>query len=117
MTGRVENWKAAWESLDLERIVALYASDAVHASRLVLRLYPEIGSEALAGAAQIREYVMRGLVWFVKLELEIISVTEVEARSAIEYRRRSNLDTRPAHVIELLEWRGMLIRSAVVFQF
>ncbi len=114
---RVERWKAAWESLDLDRITGLYAPDASHSSRLVARLYPEIGSEAVSGAREIREYVTRGLLWFVKLEIEILSTLEDPARSAIEYRRRSNLDARPALVLERIDWDGSLIRSAVVYQF
>lgn len=117
MTERVRYWKEAWESLDLERIVGLYAADATHTSRLVVRLCPEIGSETLHGEAEIREYVTRGLVWFVKVDLQIGAVLESENRSAIEYRRCSNVDGVQAHVVELIEWRGRLIRSAVVFQF
>ena len=112
---RVERWKAAWESSELERIVALYAPDAEHSSRLVPQLYAEIRSETLRGSDQIREYVKRGRLWFVKVRIEVISLLESDDRSAVEYRRHSNLDATPAHVIELIAWQDRLIRSATVF--
>jgi SnoaL-like domain len=117
MSERVERWKSAWESLDLDRIVALYAKDATHTSRLVHQLNPEIGGCMLRGVDQIREYVARGLVWFVKLEIQISAVLECDTLSAIEYLRESNIDPVPARVVEMLEWSGPYIRAARVYHF
>jgi hypothetical protein len=114
---RVDRWKTAWESLDLDRIVSLYARDATHTSRLVHQLNPEIGGCTLRGVAEIREYVARGLVWFVKLEIRVAVVVESDALSAIEYLRESNIDPVPARVVELLEWSGPHIRDARVYHF
>lgn len=114
---RVERWKRAWESRELDRIAALYEPDATHASPLIARLYPEAADGELRGIDQIREYCRRGLGRFTELHFEILSVTESPARSAIEYRRRSNVDAeRPLHVLELIDWSEKdRIRSVRVF--
>jgi hypothetical protein len=118
MSERVDGWKAAWESRDVERIVALYARDATHASPLVPRLYPEAGDAVLRGQAQIREYFRRALGRFTWLCFEIDTVTETGSRTAVEYHRHSNVDgDQPAHVLELIEWDGRDIRWVRVFHF
>jgi len=117
MSGRIERWKAAWESCDLDRIVALYSDDAEHSSRLVTDLFAELGRSTLRGKAEIREYVSRGLLWFVTVRIDVVSAMESGDRSAVEYRRSSNLDSTPAHVLELIDWSGDLIRSSTIFQF
>ena len=117
MSARIERWKAAWESCDLERIVGLYSPDAEHSSGLVSHLYAELGRATLRGQTEIREYVSRGLLWFVAVRIDVLSVIESDDRSAVEYRRGSNLDATPAHVVELIDWSGSLIRSSTVFQF
>jgi hypothetical protein len=115
---RVERWKSAWESLDVERIVALYAPGARHESALVPKLYPEARGTALRGEKSLREYVRRGVGWFAGLEIEVLSALEDGDRMAIEYRRHSDVDRRkPARVVELLEWRKDRIRAAAVFVF
>jgi hypothetical protein len=50
------------------------------------------------------------------LRFELLSVTEAEGRSAVEYRRHSNIDgEHPAHVLELIEWEGDRITAVRVF--
>ena len=113
---RVTRWKTAWESSDVERIVALYDAKCRHESSLVPRLYPEARGNVIEGVKALREYVVRGVSWFTGVRHEIVSVVEDGERSAIEYLRHSDLDgSSPAHVLELLEWNGDRIRSAVVF--
>lgn len=115
---RVERWKSAWESLDVERIVALYTADARHESALVPKLYPEARGAALRGEKSLREYLRRGMGWFQGLEIEVLAVVDDGKRMVIEYRRHSDVDRRkPARVLELLQWRGERIRSAAVFHF
>ncbi|MGH7803543.1 MAG: nuclear transport factor 2 family protein [Candidatus Binatia bacterium] len=114
---RIERWKAAWESSDVERILALYAAKCRHESALVPRLYPEAKGAILVGPKALRAYLERGVAWFTRVRFEVVSIVEDERRSAIEYRRHSDVDGgSPAHVLELLEWSGDEIRSAVVFQ-
>ena len=118
MSQRVDGWKAAWESRDVERIVALYAPTATHASPLVPRLYPEAGGTVLHGRDHIRAYFQRALGRFTALRFAIDSVTETESRAAVEYHRHSNVDaTHPAHVLELIEWSGESIQTVRVFHF
>ena len=116
MSEQVRRWKAAWESRDPARVVALYAPGATHTSALVPRLYPEAGRTGLKGIDQIRAYVERGLARFTMLRFELLSVTEAEGRSAVEYRRHSNVDgEHPAHVLELIEWESDRITAVRVF--
>jgi len=118
MTERVARWQTAWESRDPNVVAALYADDATHASALVPRIYPEAGGPVLRGTAQIREYARRALARFTTLRFELLTVTEDAIRSAVEYRRHSNLDgDAPAHVMELLAWRGDLLEAVHVFHF
>jgi hypothetical protein len=117
-SARVEAWRAAWESRDPERVVALYAPTATHASALVPRLYPEAGGHVLRGTEQIREYAERGLARFTSLRFEILTATESGERAAVEYRRLSNVDgDHPAHVLELIAWAGERIVAVRVFHF
>ena len=118
VSARVDAWKAAWESRDAARVVALYAPDATHQSALVAQIYPELGRVTLHGPAEIAEYARRGLSRYTELRFAIISVVESGARAAVEYRRHSNLDgANPKHVMELIEWRGELISAVRVFHF
>lgn len=118
MSEQVRRWKAAWESLDPARVTALYAPHATHASALVPKLFPEAGGSELRGAEQIRQYVERALSRFTTLRFELVSVTESDGRSAVEYRRHSNVDgDTPARVLELIEWAGDRIEAVRVYHF
>ena len=117
-SARVEAWKSAWESRDAAMVAALYAPDATHESALIARIYPELGRMVLRGRHEIAVYARRGLERFTELRFEILTVTESGDRAAIEYRRQSNVDgDKPAHVLELIEWRGDLIGAVRVFHF
>ena len=118
VSARVEAWKAAWESRDPARVVALYTRDATHQSAMIAKLYPELKKLALQGHHEIGVYARRGLDQYSELRFEILTVTESGDRAAVEYRRHSNLDgANPAHVLELIEWRDALISSVRVFHF
>ena len=117
-SARVDAWKAAWESRDPATVAALYARDATHESALIARIYPELGRMVLRGRHEIAVYARRGLARFTELRFEILTVTESGDRAAVEYRRQSNVDgANPAHVLELIEWRGDLIGAVRVFHF
>jgi hypothetical protein len=116
MSRRVDGWKAAWESRDVDRIVAMYAADATHASALVRQVLPEADGAVCRGRAQIAEYFRRALGRYRELRFELLTVTEDATRSAVEYRRHSDVDgASPKHVLELLEWRGDLLGAVRVF--
>jgi SnoaL-like domain len=115
---RVPAWQAAWESRNPDKVAALYARDATHASAVVTQLYPEAKASVLKGRDQIREYARRGVAMFTTLRFEILSVVESDMGAAVEYLRHSNLDTdRPAQVLELIEWDHARIKSVRVFHF
>ena len=115
---RVLAWQAAWESRNPDKVAALYARDATHASAVVTQLYPEAKAAVLKGRDEIREYAQRGVARFTTLRFEILSVVESETSAAVEYLRHSNIDTaRPAHVLELIDWERERIKSVRVFHF
>ena len=116
MSARVEAWKAAWESRDVARIVAMYAPDATHTSELVPRILPEAEGTTCVGREQIAEYFRRALGRYRELRFELLTVTEDATRSAVEYRRHSDVDGgTPRHVLELLEWDGRRLAAVRVF--
>ncbi len=117
MTERVARWHAAWEARDVDRVLALYGPDATHASALVPQVCPGATSTELRGREAIGDYFRRGLARFTWLRFDVVSVTDDGVRSAVEYRRHSNVDgDRPVHVLELLEWGdGDLLRAVRVF--
>ena len=118
MSRRVDVWKTTWESRDVERIVAMYAADATHASHLVPRFFPEAEGAVCRGREQIAEYFRRALGRYRELRFELATVTEDVSRSAVEYHRHSDVDgANPKHVLELLEWRGDLLSAVRVFHF
>ena len=117
-SARVLAWQSAWESRNPDKVAALYAREATHASAVVSRLYPEASASVLKGRDQIREYARRGMALFTSLRFEILSVVENADSAAVEYLRHSNLDTdQPSHVLELLEWDRERIKSVRVFHF
>ena len=118
MSKRVDEWKAAWESRDVARIIALYAPDATHASHLVPLILPEAGGSVCRGRERIAEYFRRALGRFRELRFALATVTEDATRSAVEYHRHSDVDgDDPKHVLELLEWEGGVLRAVRVFHF
>jgi len=115
---RVMAWAAAWESRNPDKVAALYARDATHASAVVRQIFPEAQASVLKGRGQIREYASRGMARFTTLRFEILSVVESDTGAAVEYLRHSNIDAdQPAHVLELMEWERERIKSVRVFHF
>ncbi|MGH7778302.1 MAG: nuclear transport factor 2 family protein [Candidatus Binataceae bacterium] len=118
-SARVIEWKEAWESREVEPVVAMYAESAKHASGMVASLWPELGRNVLHGRDEIRAYAVRGIQRLTTMRFELLTVTESGGRAAVEYHRHSNLDpANPKHVLELIEWEpGGLISSVRVFHF
>lgn len=116
LPARVAAWKSAWESGEPARVAALYTADCRHRSANVTRLFPERAATGLVGTADIRAYAEKAFLGFTSLSLKIISLTETEDRSVIEYERHSDQDGgAPARMVEILEWSDNLIRDAGAF--
>jgi ketosteroid isomerase-like protein len=64
-------WVEAWNSHDLERILAHYEDDVVLVSPVALRL---LGHVAVEGKAALREYFRRGLEAYADLRFELMDV-------------------------------------------
>jgi hypothetical protein len=117
MNQHVERWKAAWESLDPDKVVAMYAPNATHRSAVVERIYPELGRTELRGPEEIREYARRAFTRFTAIRFEVVAVIEDDTHAAVEYRRHSNVDAVATDVLEVLEWRGDLLTACRVYHF
>jgi hypothetical protein len=116
LPARVANWKLAWESGDNTQVAALYAADCRHRSANVSVLFPERAATGLVGTEDLRAYAENAFQKFTALSLKIVSLTETDDRSVIEYDRHSDQDGEtPARVVEILEWSDDLIREGCVF--
>lgn len=116
LPARVERWKLAWESGDADTVAALYTADCRHHSANVPTLFPERAKTGLVGTADLRAYAENAFQKFTSLAIRIVTVTETEDRSVIEYERRSDPDGgTPVAMVEILEWSDDLIREARVF--
>ena len=115
---RIARWKLAWESGEAGRVAALYTADCRHHSANVPSLFPERAATGLVGTADVRAYAENAFQKFPSLAIKIVTLTETEDRSVIEYDRHSDQDGTPAVavvVVEILEWSDGLIREARVF--
>lgn len=68
-----QNWLEAWNSHDLERILAHYEDDVVLISPVALKLLNNRDG-AVQGKAALRDYFHRGLQAFPDLRFELIDV-------------------------------------------
>jgi nuclear transport factor 2 (NTF2) superfamily protein len=117
MNQHLERWKAAWESLDPEKVATLYAPNATHRSAMVERIYPELGRSELRGREEIREYARRAFTRFTAIRFEIAAVIEDDKHAAVEYRRFVNTETEATEVLEMIEWSNDLLTACRVFHF
>ena len=101
----------AWNTHDLERILALYASDARHTSARVRALGGS--DETLHGLEAIKDYFRRGLAKYPSLKFDPISVSTGPRTVAIEYMRYGVDEREPT--LELLETdaHGLIVHSRV----
>lgn len=118
ISGRVSRWQAAWQGADPDKVAALYAATATHASAGVKARLPELGAAELRGQEQIRLYAEKSFTLVKNIRFEILSVTTQGERDVVEYLRRSSIDTGgPKHVAEILEWDGDKLIAVRVFHF
>ena len=85
-----EEWVAAWNSHDLERILEHYQEDFEMASPLIVRLAGE-PSGKLRGKPAIREYWRRALAAAPQLQFELLNVFAGVDSVVIQYRGHRGL--------------------------
>jgi len=85
-----EEWVAAWNSHDLERILEHYQEDFEMASPLIVRLAGE-RSGKLRGKSAIREYWRRALAAAPQLQFELLNVFAGVDSVVIQYRGHRGL--------------------------
>lgn len=109
----VEAWLAAWNSDDLEGIIALYAEDAVTESPLLLRMGRD-GSATLRGKGAIRDYFARGLahasVPIVMTPIHLLASGEV---AILEYAREAPNGGHPAVAERFVVRDGKIVESRI----
>ena len=107
LSNRLMRWSEAWQSLDPERVGEVYATDAVHESAAVKRLFPQNRDGRLAGREAIKELAKAAAARFRALRFEPLTATETESASVFEYRRvTDNDETSAIKVCEVIQWRG-----------
>jgi ketosteroid isomerase-like protein len=98
-----EEWVAAWNSHDLDRILSHYSEDFEMASPYIVTRMQE-PSGKLRGKSAIRTYWAKGLAAAPDLKFELID-TLLGAASLVIYYRRQNGHT-VAEVLEFdAQWR------------
>ncbi|PNH10486.1 hypothetical protein TSOC_002764 [Tetrabaena socialis] len=104
-----EEWIAAWNERDLERIMSHYAEDVRFESPRVAAAFKSTGGQVgspdgvLLGAASLRPYFQQGLAALPHLHLELLRVLEgPPGWWALRYRRETG-----AEVVESFRLRGV----------
>ena len=105
-----QEWLAAWNAHDLERILTHYAEEVEFHSPLVVKLTGR-SDGGLHGKANLREYFARGLMAYPELKFEFGRVYGGVNSWVMEYRSVNNL--RAAEHMELDAMNK--IRRAVVY--
>lgn len=104
-----EDWIAAWNSHDLEGILAHYAPDVVFLSPVAAR---RVGDGRVAGVAALRAYWGQGLASQPDLRFELVDVLAGHQALTILYRNH-----RRQSAAETLEFGadGKVVRSMACY--
>ena len=108
-----EDWVAAWNAHDLERILSHYAEDVVFESPNIVRLMDD-PSGRVVGKAALRDYWSRALAASPSLTFTLKSVFTGVGGAAIRYH-----STRTgAEVVEVFDLGadGLVRRSAAYYE-
>lgn len=114
-------WQAAWQSLDPDAIVALYAPHSTHMSDSVVR-HMKRADGTLRGTADIRAFAEATAGRLSSFRADILDAIAEEGpeggKASIEYWRIVNGDEADRkRVVEIIEWRGNAITACRVFHF
>lgn len=83
-----DDWVAAWNAHDLDKILSHYAEDVEFASPFIRRLLNE-PSGTISGKDALRDYFRRGLEAYPELHFELLQVL-TGIRSVVLYCRSVN---------------------------
>ena len=92
----VKRWVAAFESKDLDRVLAFYTNDVIFHSPLVARLSHD-PSGTVQGKAALRAYVKKGFEVFDHIKFTVLDVLRGVDSIAIHYKGITG-----THVVEVL---------------
>jgi len=106
-----QRWLEAWNSRDLNRVLALYAGDARHTSARVRSLGGD--RDTLAGREAIADYFRRALQQYPGLRFEPLSVSTGPRTVVIEYRAHRVGEEEPTVEILELDASGLIAHSRV----
>jgi hypothetical protein len=87
-----EEWIAAWNAHDLERILSHYAEGVVLTSPVAARLLGD-PSGAVRGTAALRDYFAKGLEFFPDLEFKLIDVLQGLTSVVLYYENQRGTKT------------------------
>ncbi len=99
----VASWASAWNSHDLERVLAHFADDAVFTSPIAASLVPETHG-TLTGKDAIRSYWQLGLDRIPDLHFRVRQVFTGIDCLVVNYENQAG-----AHVSEVLHFRGDVV--------
>jgi len=89
-TGQAQEWIAAWNAHDLEKILAHYAEDVELISPLVAKL-TDRKEAVVRGKAALRDYFERGLKAYPTLHFEFLRLYPGVRSCVVEYRSINGL--------------------------
>lgn len=98
-------WLTAWNSHDVEAVLAHFRDDVVFSSPVAARLLPATGG-VVRGKAALRDYWTTALAKLPDLHFELVAVYQGESLLVINYRNE-----RGQLVNEVLAFDGDLVRE------
>jgi ketosteroid isomerase-like protein len=105
----VTRWVAAFESKDLDRVLAFYTNDVIFHSPLIARLSHD-PSGTVQGKAALRAYVKKGFEVFDHIKFTVLDVLRGVDSIAIHYKGITG-----THVVEVLFFdKDGLVRESYV---
>jgi ketosteroid isomerase-like protein len=90
LTSQAQEWIAAWNAHDLERILAHYSEDVELISPFVAKLTGK-SEGVVRGKAALRDYFARGLQAFPTLRFDFIRLYSGVGSCVLEYRSVNGL--------------------------
>lgn len=107
-------WLQAFNTYDVDALVALYAEDATHTSPKIRALYPDTGGK-LVGRAALARWWREANARLPGLRYEETALTADGERVFMEYLRHAPGGEAPLPVAEVLEVRGGRIVASRVY--